>query len=567
MERLTRLSQKKFCLSLLNEYSIYDRISVCHNCKDAEEQLCLIEIEKNVYHLDRFFGQRNACKIYSLHLNSECKQAVLPILPRFFNVLKNVINQIELRNLDLVTVAGIYDHGKNKENGTQFMRGSQDIQMDCRYFNSFPIFSNLIQGLLDLNITQSRELINQMIIDVKKHNIKRTYKKWDPKITITKKRALYKVIHSILHARGKTNLDNSIDKVVLRPNEINLINSFLNQNLELETKSLKEIGVPSEIEDTLLETAKNESEKKLSRKELKLERTYTRFTNNMLLKNTKNHFNRDQAILYLHTVKFQKNELARDIVYKTPVKLLERAITVDNKCIFFISTKNQEFLIFNKANFINLFNRHLDWIKFSKYRKRKLNKHNFIEKSTCDLYRLNPDTDSSIETILERIKEKNVSLYYTAQALIKILKRLPVTSRKLPKIFGLKVPEKIKEVKFKSVALYIPVLSSYTFHINQMKLMEEIHNKVNKISEIQFEMKEAPKISIEDAKKALIEKFKHNTIKTAKNFLKNEKKDQYELRILLSLTKIKNKEQNKLIQDFGEEAIKIALKEIFFEDS
>jgi hypothetical protein len=554
-------------LSLLNEYSIYDRISVCHDCKDAEEQLCLIEIEENIYHLDRFFGQEGACKIYSLHLNSECKQAVLPILPRFFNVLKNVINQIELRNLNLVTVAGIYDHGGNKENGIQFMRGSQDIQMDCRYFNSFPIFSNLIQGLLNLNITQSEELINQMIIDVKKHNIKRTYKKWDPKITITKKRALYKIIHSILHARGRTNLDSSIDKVILRPNEINLINSFLNQNLDLETTPLKELGVLSEIEDTLLEATKSESEKKLTKKELKLQRTYTRFTNNMLLKNTKNHFNRDQAILHLHTVKFQNNELARDIVYKSPVKLLERAITVDNKCIFFISTKNQDFLIFNKANFINLFNRHLDWIKFSKYRKRRLNKHHYIEKSTCDLYRLNPDTDSSIETILENIKEKNMSLYYTARSLIKILKRLPITSKKLPKIFGLKVPEKIKEVKFKSVLFNIPVLSSYTFHINQMKLMEEIRNKVNKTPEIQFEKKQVPEVSVQKAKEALIKKFKHNTIKTAKNFLKIEKKDQYELRILLSLTKIKNKEQNTLIQDFGEETIKIALKEIFFEDS
>jgi hypothetical protein len=426
---------------------------------------------------------------------------------------------------------------------------------------SFSQGATLIQGLLDLSITKNPKVVEQMVIDVRKNNYKRTYKGLDPKITLTKKRALYKIIYSILNDGNLSDLHRDIAKVKLRPQETKLIETFITPISDFSTVFLRDHG----LEDSILNKLESDIDQicadnsNMTEDEERVYDNYFNFTQKVLSKGFRHSINTWQLILDLHSIHTETIHRVKENSIESPTRVLSRTEWKEKLSNYLIITEDNEVLTYNKENFINLYNRHIDWVKNKKYRAKKLTRERFIKKNTDFIFKVDQGTDKTVEEILEDIKATNPILGLTATYIIKLLKEEMISSKNLPKIFGLRVPKNNeKKPLFFRTILPVAVTSTYSFHKLHSKVLMEIKEKVPLcVAPITWH--------VEDVKRELKKKFHRKTIRKAREFL-TEGKGKYSLKDLLYDTGIKTKKHKELIDIYGEKILVQALEEIYFDD-
>jgi hypothetical protein len=156
---------------------------------------------------------------------ADCSECADKSLPFFFSLLG--LTNIDFQALDIKTVAEIHMCGVlvSKESISIHKLNSVTIDSKVRFINSLPILSNIMTDLLKLNITNSIALLEQMHRDVCNNYFKRGYKNLDPKITSSKKKALFVIFCSIIgtYTNKKSKIPEHLKDFKLRSNEIEFI--------------------------------------------------------------------------------------------------------------------------------------------------------------------------------------------------------------------------------------------------------------------------------------------------------------------------------------------------------
>jgi hypothetical protein len=536
-------SFNKFCLSKLKVYED-KQVDVCHGCSKPGQEFFVTYTGDGIYHLDVVAEAQQVVATYKIH-EGGCDNS-LDILPYMFNRIRNLNPIVDYRMLGIKDICEILSNDLTFYQGKCEIRklGGASFDVDSVFLNSFPILT-LVSDILKLNLTKNPTVVETMVKNVKQNNIKATYKKMDPNLTVTKKKALYKILHRIISPGNR--LDPAIDSVLLRPEEEDLIYRHTNLNtiFDTEESDLPPLPVTKAISETISQNKRKVTNNVYNHIKRLSEKKYYLFEPHLFLRLIPTLVKKDT-----HIFEYYRPENRTMVQIKTPANLY----------VFRIHDYFGDVLLPTLENCATLFNKHLEYIKHLKFSARKRSLRQVILKKKIDCYFIASTFDKKESDVLDSITIPSLKVAF------KNIKRLlfgeKMTFKSVPRMMGLTV--NIKQEPVKNSLFSLVKLNCNFEHYYRM-------TSVNK----QFKAKYKPQDYniVEEMREELMKRAtiaRRSMLAQANKSYKSRAKDIKEadlnnIPLLWRHIGIHNKNQKKLMKELGDEAVHEALKMIFKE--